>query len=212
MVYSCLNILPLYYGYLRRSFTSSGLSFQSVQIDPQTLIYFWGPQPGFFTDKPSLVLINGFVSVSIWQWQHQVPYLAPYFDLYIPDLVFLGQSTTTSLDRTVEFQAECLIKLLKKIGLRRYHVLGHSYGGFVAYHMARLWPEKVGKVVLVSSAINRKSRDQDDLLELTKMENMEDLILPKTPHALRLLMAVTMKRQLPIPVFILNNFFHVSFF
>ncbi|KAF6175987.1 hypothetical protein GIB67_029373 [Kingdonia uniflora] len=71
-----------------------------------------------------------------------------------------------------------------------------------------LWPEKVGKVVLVSSAINRKSRDQDDLLELTKMENMEDLILPKTPHALRLLMAVTMKRQLPIPVFILNNFFH----
>ncbi|KAF6151277.1 hypothetical protein GIB67_020599 [Kingdonia uniflora] len=210
---SCLSLIPLYRGYLRRRFKLSGLSFQNVQIDPETEIYFWGPPPGLLTGKPSVVLLQGFGPDSTWQWQNQVPFLAPHFDLYIPHLLFLGESKTTSQDRRDVFQAACVVKLLEKIRVEKYSVVGHSYGSFVAYHMARLWPERVEKVTIASCALNfLLNQDYLDLLELTGTETICDLVLPSTPQKLKLLMAITMKKQLSrIPNFIIKDAFYVSF-
>lgn len=81
----------------------------------------------------------------------------------------------------------------------------------MAYHMAKMWPDKVEKVVIASSGVNMKRSDNDALLKRAKVESIEHLMLPKTPSQLRTLasLAVSMKLSI-VPDFLLNDFIEVS--
>ncbi|XP_044470909.1 2-hydroxy-6-oxononadienedioate/2-hydroxy-6-oxononatrienedioate hydrolase-like isoform X2 [Mangifera indica] len=203
-----LSFASLYSFYLRRCFTASGLAPQTLDLKDGTTIHFWGPNPDQKTlRKPSLVLIHGFGPAAIWQWRKQVQFFSPDFHVYVPDLVFFGNSTTKSAERSEVFQAVCVGKLLETIGVKKFAVMGTSYGGFVAYHMAKMWPDKVEKVVIASSGVNMKRSDNDALLKRAKVESIEHLMLPKTPSQLRTLasLAVSMKLSI-VPDFFLNDF------
>ncbi|KAF8393627.1 hypothetical protein HHK36_021872 [Tetracentron sinense] len=205
MVSSCLSLVSFYEGYLRRSFTASGLSPQTIHIDSETTIHFWGPSSP--SSKPPLILIHGFGPKALWQWRHQVHSLSPHFNVYVPDLIFFGESTTKSSERSEIFQAVSIGKLFKMLGIERFSVMGTSYGGFVAYHMASMWPERVEKVVIASSAVNKRWRDNGELLERAKLERVEDLMLPTTVGQLRTLISLAMfKRPYILPDFLLNDF------
>ncbi|KAK9149222.1 hypothetical protein Scep_007979 [Stephania cephalantha] len=206
---SCLSLVSFYGGYLRRTFTSAGLSRFALDIDDQTTLSFWAPAPPLpIPPKPSLVLIHGFGPISLWQWQQQVHDLSPHFSLYVPDLVFFGGSTTASEERSEVFQAGAVARLMEKVGVDRYSVLGTSYGGFVAYNMGRMWPERVEKVVIASSGVNMRRRDNEELLKRAGHGGrIEDLMLPTTASQLKKLSALAMFRQpYVMPEFLLTDF------
>lgn len=211
MLPSFLSPVNFYNNYLRRCFTASGLSPHTVDVDGETTIHFWGPKHGNETNqKPSLLLIHGYGPIAIWQWRKQVQFFAPKFNVYVPDLVFFGGSTTKSSERSEIFQAASLAKLMEKLGVERYSVMGTSYGGFVAYHMARMWPERVEKVVIASSGVNMRSRHNEALLERAKVEKVEELMLPATASQFRVLMSMAVFKQLKmVPDFLLNDVLNV---
>ncbi|KAF8401093.1 hypothetical protein HHK36_014396 [Tetracentron sinense] len=210
MVASCLSIVSFYGGYLRRSFTAAGLTSQTIDIDAETTIHFWGPKPGLSTTgKPPLILIHGFGPSALWQWRNQVQSFSPHFDVYVPDLIFFGESTTKSSERSEVFQAVSMGKLLEKLGVGRFYVMGTSYGGFVAYHMASMWPERVEKVVIASSAVNKRRKDNRELLERAKVERIEDLMLPTSAGQLRTLITLAVfKPPYMLPDFLLKDFLY----
>lgn len=199
----CLSIVSLYGAFLRRSLDSAGLSSQSLEIDSGTTIFFWGPAAR--TTKPPLILIHGFGPHGIWQWRPQVTFFAREFDVYVPDLVFFGDSYSDSLERSEVFQAACIAKLLEKLGIRRYSVVGTSYGGFVAYRMAEMWPERVEKVVIASSGVNLRWIDNVELMKRAGTEKIEDLMLPCAAGQLRTLLGLSVFRRLYVPDFFLND-------
>lgn len=207
---SFLSLVSLYGGYLRRCFSAAGLSQQTIDIDDETTIAFWGPKPNKSTGRPSLLLLHGFGPMAIWQWRRQVQFLADDFDIYVPDLVFFGGSTTKSAERTEVFQAISVGKLLEKIGVEKYSVLGTSYGGFVAYHMARIWPERIEKVIIASSGVNMRRKDNDAMLKRANVEKIDEFLLPMTAEQLRTLMklAVYNGAGRRMPDFFLNDFIH----
>lgn len=89
--------------------------------------------------------------------------------------------------------------------------MGTSYGGFVAYHMAYMWPERVEKVVIASSAVNLIRRDNEELLQRAKLKEIEDLMLPRTAEQLRTLTSLAVFKRLPtIPNFLWNDIIDVS--
>ncbi|KAJ0800530.1 putative 2,6-dioxo-6-phenylhexa-3-enoate hydrolase [Helianthus annuus] len=212
MVVSCLSFVSLYGAFLRRSIAASGLSSQSIDVDADTTIHFWGPNsPSSPTDdgeqrKSPLVLLHGFGPHGVWQWRQQVLFLAPHFDLYVPDLVFFGESTSKSLERSEIFQAKAIGKLMEKVGVSKYSVVGTSYGGFVAYRVAEMWPERVEKVVIASSGVNMKPKDNGELLKRAKVEKIEELLLPETAAQLRTLMRLAASNRVYVPDFFLNDF------
>lgn len=210
MVASCLSFVSIYGKFLRYSLSSAGLSSQTLDIDSQTTIHFWGPKPDPNTilPKPPLLLIHGFGPPGIWQWRQQVVFFARSFDLYIPDLVFFGDSVTTAPERSEDFQAESMGKFMEKAGVDKYSVVGTSYGGIVAYRMAAMWPERVEKVVIASSAVNMKSTDNKELLERANMDKVEDVMLPRTAAQMRTLMGLAVFRRPYMPDFVLNDFIH----
>ncbi len=56
-------------------------------------------------------------------------------------------------DSTVEANAADLRGLIEKLGVAPVHLVGHSYGGFVAAHLAAERPDLVRTLVLVEPAI-----------------------------------------------------------
>ncbi|CAN0918369.1 4,5:9,10-diseco-3-hydroxy-5,9,17-trioxoandrosta-1(10),2-diene-4-oate hydrolase [Linum grandiflorum] len=97
----------------------------------------------------------------------------------------------------------------ENVGVKRYSVVGTSYGGFVAYHMARMWAERVDKVVIASSGVNMRHKDNEELVKRGKVETISDLMLPQTPTQLRALLDVAANRNLRlVPAFILRDFVH----
>ncbi|KAL8063104.1 hypothetical protein ABFX02_01G006100 [Erythranthe guttata] len=199
-------LLSLSSRFLRRSIASAGLTSQTVEIedDVGTTIHLWGPPAP--TSKPPVLLIHGLGPQSIWQWRNQISFFARDFDVYVPDLLFFGDSFTKSTDRTEIFQATCLAKLFQKLGISRYSIVGTNYGGFVAYHMAAMWPERMEKVVFASCAVNMSQRDTNELMERAKVEKIEDLLMPVNATQLRKLLSFIAVRPPYLPDFLLKGF------
>ncbi|PWA92603.1 alpha/beta-Hydrolases superfamily protein [Artemisia annua] len=210
---SCFSLVSLYGSFLRCSLTASGLSSQFVDVDVDTTVHFWGPTPSSsqskngVSKKSSIVLIHGFGPPGVWQWRQQVSFLAPYFNVYVPDLVFFGESTTKSSERSEIFQAEVIGKLMEKVGVDKYSVIGTSYGGFVTYRLAEMWPERVEKVVVASSGINMRPIDNVEIMKRADVETIDELMLPETAGQLRKLLrfAANLSRVY-VPDCILNDF------
>ncbi|XP_026405460.1 protein ABHD4-like [Papaver somniferum] len=202
---SCFSLVSMFESYLKNTFTSTGLTPKSIDIDSDTTLHYWSPkQP---SKLPPLVLLHGFGGHSVWQWSKQVQCLSSHFTLYVPDLIFFGKSITKSPERSEVFQAVSMGKLLELLGVARYSVLGTSYGGFVAYHMARLWPDRVEKVVIVNSAINLRRKDSEELMKKAKIEKIESLFMPDSPAELRTCLRLINHKRFPIyiPEFLLND-------
>ncbi|KAI8572985.1 hypothetical protein RHMOL_Rhmol01G0243800 [Rhododendron molle] len=211
-IFSFLSIVSLYGTYLRRSLSAAGLSSQTIDIDHETTLHFWGPKPPpdaatANPSKPSLVLIHGFGPDAIWQWRQQASFFAREFSVYVPSLVFFGDSSTKSAERSEVFQAVSVGKLMERLGVKRYSVVGTSYGGFVAYRMAAMWPERVEKVVIASSGVNLRYRDNVELVrDRARVEKVEEVLLPGTAAQLRVLLGLAFsKRRVSVPDFLLND-------
>ncbi|CAH9050335.1 unnamed protein product [Cuscuta epithymum] len=208
MLPAWLSPVSLYGGFIRRCLSVAGLTPQSLDIDDETTLHFWGPNPTSSpSGKPALVLIHGFGPNGVWQWHPQISFFASDCNVFVPNLVFFGRSVTKSTDRSEVFQAKCVGKLMEKLGVEKFSVVGTSYGGFVAYHMARMWPERVEKVVIASSAINLRKQDNEGLFKRAKVDRIEDVLLPATAEQLRKLLSICTFRPPSrfLPDFLFND-------
>lgn len=100
---------------------------------------------------------------------------------------------------------------MEKVGVNKFSVVGTSYGGFVTYRLAEMWPERVEKVVIASSGVNMRPRDNVELMKRAKVEKVDHLMLPETPGQLRTLLRLAAFNRMYMPDFFLNDFIDVSF-
>ncbi|PJJ63398.1 alpha/beta fold hydrolase [Compostimonas suwonensis] len=54
---------------------------------------------------------------------------------------------------TLDAIAEVIRGICEGLGYTRWHVVGHSMGGFIALHLAALWPQRVLSATLVSGTV-----------------------------------------------------------
>ena len=73
--------------------------------------------------------------------------------LIIPDQRGHGESERTSQsDYSHKVWAADVHDLAESLGLRKFALFGHSYGGFLALEYARRWPESLTHLILVSTS------------------------------------------------------------
>ncbi|KAL7140377.1 hypothetical protein ABFS83_09G116900 [Erythranthe nasuta] len=164
----------------------------TVDLDDQTTMHFWCPSHRKF-NKPNLIMLHGYGGNSKWQFVYQVGGLADSFNLYIPDLLFFGQSHTNRSNRTETFQAECVAAGLNRLGVESCSVYAISYGGFVGYRMAEIYPEMVEKVVIVSSGVGCTDNQKWEQLKSVGV-GVADLLLPEEPAGLRRLVQLSVHK------------------
>jgi 3-oxoadipate enol-lactonase len=99
-----------------------------------------------------LMLLHGY-PLDHRLWDDVVPLLEDQFDLILPDLRGFGGSSTVDSFYTMEDFASDIAGLLDFLGIPRTAIAGHSMGGYVALAFARLFPERVTGLGLVSSQV-----------------------------------------------------------
>jgi pimeloyl-ACP methyl ester carboxylesterase len=102
-------------------------------------------------DGPAALLLHGWGTEGA-SLQPLSTHLAAHFRTVTPDLPGFGAATPPPVDWGVEDYAEWVVALLKKLGLERIILLGHSFGGRIAILLAATRPALVDKLVLVDSA------------------------------------------------------------
>ncbi|OEL26952.1 hypothetical protein BAE44_0012030 [Dichanthelium oligosanthes] len=145
------------------------------------------------TGRLPVVLLHGFAGDGIFTWVLQVGALAKHYDVYVPDLLFFGGSTSLPAaggDRSSPgFQAECVAAALRRLGVERCAVVGFSYGGFVAFRMAEAQPGLVASVVVTGSLVHMTRSTSEAMLRRLGAASFAELLLPGDVAGLRSLFA-----------------------
>ncbi|MBT2654659.1 alpha/beta hydrolase [Bacillus sp. ISL-18] len=104
------------------------------------------------TDKPPILLIHGFAS-STYTFRRIIPLLQEKFSILAIDLPGFGKSEkSTSFVYSFENYAKLMIECIHHFGFASTCIVAHSMGGQIALNMARIAPEKINKLILLSSS------------------------------------------------------------
>jgi pimeloyl-ACP methyl ester carboxylesterase len=141
-----------------------------------------------------LVLIPGFAA-GIWIWFRQTPILAQDFQIVTFDPRGVARSDKPEGPQTIRLIADDVASLLRGIGIESAHVLGASFGGFVAQEFALAYPEMTRTLTLCCTSFggpNHVSPSAETLSALasTKGLNSEErmrqnLLMAFTPEFIR---------------------------
>ena len=99
-----------------------------------------------------LLLLHGY-PLDHHLWDDVAPLLEDTFELILPDLRGFGESTIVDSPFTMDDYASDIAGLLDQLGIQKTAIVGHSMGGYVALAFARLYPERVSGLGLVSSQV-----------------------------------------------------------
>src|SRR5215204_2554479 len=94
-----------------------------------------------------LVLVPGF-GTGLWIWYRQVPAFAERFRTVVFDPRGVARSAAADEPFTMRDLADDLAALLAELRIERAHVLGASFGGFVAQEFALAHPAHTRSLVL----------------------------------------------------------------
>ena len=101
-------------------------------------------------DGSVVLFIHGLLG-SHRNWSHLVDTLNADYRVLAPDLFGHGASAKPMGDYSLGAHAATLRDLLDQLGIDRVTLVGHSLGGGIAMQFCYLFPERVERLVLVSS-------------------------------------------------------------
>jgi pimeloyl-ACP methyl ester carboxylesterase len=99
---------------------------------------------------PAIVLIHGMLNSSS-HWQSVALSLADSYTVIAPDLIGHGDSAAPRGDYSLGAHAASIRDLLAAVGIERATIVGHSLGGGVAMQFFYQFPQRVERLVLISS-------------------------------------------------------------
>ena len=104
-------------------------------------------------EGPLVVLLHGFPEFW-WEWRWQIPALAAAgFRVVAPDM--RGYNLSEKPERVAAYRVERLVDdvagLVRHLGAEKAHVVGHDWGGVVAWWMAMLAPERVDRLAILNA-------------------------------------------------------------
>lgn len=126
--------------------------------------------------KPT-VLIHGYTDNGR-DWAPVAPYLTKGRRLIVVDLRGHGRTSKPECCYTRLDMAYDVKLLLDALGVEKADIVGHSLGSIVTQTFAEYWPERTGKVVLVSSTAGGGSGGMDFV---TPILALRDPIDPNSP-------------------------------
>jgi pimeloyl-ACP methyl ester carboxylesterase len=102
-------------------------------------------------EGPILLILHGWNGSSD-SWRKIIEILEIKYKVICPDFPGFGKTETPQKPWELRDFVEWLKEFTEKLNLKEFFLLGHSFGGRVAIKFSISYPEKVKKLILVSSA------------------------------------------------------------
>lgn len=198
-----------------------GLTPQTIEIEPGTIMNIWIPRQNIIKidgktvyippKKPVVLLVHCFAMDGIFVWFSQIVLLTWSYSVYVPDLMFFGGSTTNRTERSASFQAEFLAKGMEILKVEKVNFVGVSYGGMIAFEMAKLYPKLVQSMVISAAVVELTMSISQVSLKQINVSNWQDLLLPQTIEGFNRMMNIGAHKLPWIPGFIFRGIFETMF-
>ncbi len=117
---------------------------KKIKVGELDIHYFTGGN-----GDPLIVIHGGGNSAK--SWMKNIEELAKTYTVYAPDLPGFGHSQPMDGDYFIPELVEFVNDFSHELGLKNFHLVGHSLGGGIALSYALKFPHKLEKLVLVSS-------------------------------------------------------------
>jgi pimeloyl-ACP methyl ester carboxylesterase len=97
-----------------------------------------------------VVLIHGFPETS-YEWRHQLKALSERYAVFAPDMRGFGRTDKPGARVTRALLGQDVINFMDALGIERATVVGHDWGGIIAFKVAIDWPERVTRLALLDT-------------------------------------------------------------
>lgn len=115
---------------------------------------------GHENTKETIICLHGFLSSS-FSFRRLIPYLTKHYNVISIDWPPFGKSGKSKrFHYSIKNLADTIIKLIEKLGIKHFTIIGHSMGGQIALNIAHSRPELVEKLILLSSSAYLKGSKQ----------------------------------------------------
>lgn len=102
--------------------------------------------------KPTVILIHGMGQAGLTDWLKVIPALENDFHVVAVDLPGFGRSEKPEGQYSPTNYAKVIHQVKQQFSVEPVAVVGHSMGGAVALRYAAMYPDDIGRVVLVAAA------------------------------------------------------------
>ena len=123
---------------------TNNISGKNMKINELDVHYFTGGH-----GDPLVVIHGG--GDGARAWMKNIAELSENYTVYVPDLPGYGHSQPIDGDYYIAEMVEFVDEFTRNLGLKSFHLVGHSLGGGIALNYALKFPHKIVKLVLVSS-------------------------------------------------------------
>jgi pimeloyl-ACP methyl ester carboxylesterase len=123
--------------------------YRTIDVDGVKIFYREAGRPSL----PTLVLLHGFPSSS-FAFRDLIPRLSSHFHVLAPDYPGYGYSDAPApgiYSYTFDHLAQTTDEFLTKVGVTRYILYMHDYGGPVGFRIASAHPERIKGLIIQSA-------------------------------------------------------------
>ncbi|MBD1910978.1 MULTISPECIES: alpha/beta hydrolase [unclassified Leptolyngbya] len=97
-----------------------------------------------------VVLLHGFPE--FWySWRHQIPALARHFKVVVPDLRGFNDSDKPTSGYDLDTLGADIRGLIEGLGYSKAHIIGHDWGGSIAWHFAHHFPQYLNRLAILNA-------------------------------------------------------------
>ncbi len=107
-----------------------------------------------------ITLVNSYGSTKDGWNKKFIKYLSDKYKIIVYDIRGVGESTDNP-EHTVEQYSEDLYLFLKKLKIKKSHILGFSFGGLISQKITYDHPEIVDKLILIGSNVSGYDIDEN---------------------------------------------------
>ncbi|QIZ70837.1 alpha/beta fold hydrolase [Oxynema aestuarii] len=97
-----------------------------------------------------VILLHGFPE--FWySWRYQIPPLSRYFKVVVPDLRGYNDSDKPQSGYDLDTLSADIRGLIASLGYAKAHVVGHDWGGAIAWHLAEKFPSCLDRLAILNA-------------------------------------------------------------
>lgn len=97
-----------------------------------------------------VILLHGFPE--FWYaWRHQIPALAKHFKVVVPDLRGYNDSDKPETGYDLDTLSADIRGVIERLGYTRAHIVGHDWGGTIAWHFAHRFPNLLDRLAILNA-------------------------------------------------------------
>ena len=97
-----------------------------------------------------LIFIHGFPETS-FEWRHQLEHFSDQYACFAPDTRGFGQTDKPGIRCTRQLLAQDIVDFMDALGIKNAAVVGHDWGGIIAFKLAIDWPDRVSRLALLDT-------------------------------------------------------------